>query len=100
MQSIKLITWDASERVARYSEAYEPRAFGEYMQAAGTSTVLLETGTLPGDPEKQRLRALNVLALAAALDAIATGRYRSADVRVYHALPGNGRAAAARADGQ
>ena len=53
--------------------------------------MLVESGALPGDPEKQRLRALNVVALLSALDAIATGHYRQADPRAYERLPGNGR---------
>jgi len=44
------------DRVARWSEEYEPRAFGECFQRAGTSTVLVETGALPDDPDKERLR--------------------------------------------
>jgi hypothetical protein len=31
-------------RVARYDETFDPRAFGEYMQRRGTSTVLIESG--------------------------------------------------------
>jgi hypothetical protein len=65
------------------------------MQRWGTSTVLIESGALPGDPEKQRLRAVNVVAIVSALDAIATGRFRAADPRAYDALPGNGTARAA-----
>jgi hypothetical protein len=82
-------------RVARYADAYTPSAFGEWMQARGTSTVLVEAGLLPGDPEKQRLRALHVAALVEALDAIATGRWQAADARAYEALPAGGRERAA-----
>ena len=82
-------------RVAKYDERFEPRAFGDLMQRWGTSTVLIESGALPGDPEKQRLRAVNVVAIVSALDAIATGRFRAADPRAYDALPGNGAARAA-----
>jgi predicted deacylase len=78
-------------RVTKYDETYNPRAFGDLMQRSGTSTVLIETGALPGDPEKQRLRAVNVVALVTALDAIATERFRGADPRAYDALPANGR---------
>jgi hypothetical protein len=55
--------------------------------------VLIESGALPDDPDKQRLRAINVVAILSALDAIATGRYRAADPRVYDALPMNARTA-------
>jgi len=79
-------------RVARYNDAFEPRAFGDLMQQWGTSTVLIESGAMPGDPEKQRLRAINVVAILSALDAIATGRHRHTDPAAYESLPGNARA--------
>ncbi len=80
-------------RVARYDDSFNPRAFGDLMQTWGTSTVLVESGAMPGDPEKQRLRALNVVALVSALDAIATGRYASTSPAAYDALPMNARQA-------
>jgi hypothetical protein len=76
-------------RIARYDDTFNPRAFGDLMQQWGTSTVLIESGALPDDPEKQRLRALNVAGLLAALDAIATGSYANADPSAYDSLPGN-----------
>jgi hypothetical protein len=73
-------------RIARYDDTFNPRAFGDLMQQWGTSTVLIESGALPGDPEKQRLRALNVAAILGALDAIATGSYRDAPEGAYESL--------------
>lgn len=76
-------------RLAKYDDTYNPRAFGDLMQQWGTSTVLIESGALPDDPQKQRLRALNVRGILAALDAIATGSYRQADPAAYESLPFN-----------
>jgi hypothetical protein len=76
-------------RIARYDDTFNPRAFGDLMQQWGTSTVLIETGGLPNDPEKQRLRALNVAAILGALDAIATRAYTRADPDWYEKLPRN-----------
>jgi hypothetical protein len=76
-------------RVAKYDDAFNPRAFGDLMQQWGTSTVLIESGALPDDPQKQRLRALNVAGILAALDAIATGSYFSAAPTAYDSLPFN-----------
>ena len=42
--------------IGRYSDDYEPRAFGDNFQTWGTSTILIETGGWKGDPEKQFLR--------------------------------------------
>ncbi len=76
-------------RIAQYDDTFNPRAFGDLMQQWGTSTVLIESGALPGDPQKQRLRALNVAAILGALDAIATGSFANADPDVYENLPRN-----------
>lgn len=80
-------------RIARYDDSFEPRAFGDLMQQWGTSTVLIESGAMAGDPEKQRLRALNVVAVLSALDAIATGRYASVPTTAYDRLSTNSRSA-------
>jgi predicted deacylase len=80
-------------RLARYNDAFEPRAFGDLMQQWGTSTVLIESGAIPGDAEKQRLRMVTTAAILAGLDAIAGG-YSAGDARAYDALPVNSRAAA------
>ena len=76
-------------RVSKYDDTFNPRAFGDLVQQWGTSTVLVESGALPDDPDKQRLRRINVGILLTALDAIATGRYRSADPDLYENLPYN-----------
>lgn len=76
-------------RVAVYDDAFNPRAFGDLMQTWGTSTVLIESGALPDDPQKQELRRLHVAAILGALDAIATGAYRHADAGIYDRLPPN-----------
>ena len=79
--------------IARYDDSFEPRAFGDLMQQWGTSTVLIESGAMAGDPEKQRLRALNVVAILSALDAIATGSYASVPTTPYDRLSTNSRSA-------
>lgn len=76
-------------RVAVYDDAFNPRAFGDLMQTWGTSTVLIESGALPGDPQKQQLRRLHVAAILGALDAIATGAFRHTDPADYDRLPPN-----------
>jgi hypothetical protein len=76
-------------RVAKYDDTFNPRAFGDLVQQWGTSAVLVESGALPDDPDKQRLRRINVGILLTALDAIATQRYRDADPDRYENLPFN-----------
>ena len=75
--------------VARYDDTFTPRAFGDNMQLWGTSTVLIESGALRGDPQKQKLRELNVLAILAALESVADGSYEATSARAYDDLPLN-----------
>jgi len=76
-------------RVAKYDDAFNPRAFGDLMQQWGTSTVLIESGALPDDPQKQRLRAINVAGILGVLDAIARKSFESAAPAAYDSLPFN-----------
>jgi hypothetical protein len=76
-------------RVARWSEEYEPRAFGECFQRAGTSTVLVETGALPGDPDKEQLRTCLSTLVLTTFDRIADGSWEQTGPAVYHDLPLN-----------
>jgi hypothetical protein len=79
--------------VATYEDAYEPRAFGDGMQSWGTSTVLVESGQWPGDPEKKLIRKLNFVVILSALRAISDGSYQDGDLDDYHALEKNGKRA-------
>lgn len=76
-------------RVAKYDDAFNPRAFGDLIQTWGTSTVLIESGALPDDPQKQALRRLNAAAIIGVLDAIATRNFETADANDYERLPFN-----------
>lgn len=80
-------------RVAKYDDGFNARAFGDLVQQWGTSTVLIESGALPDDPQKQQLRHYNVVAILTALDAIATGAIQQADPQRYERLPYNERIA-------
>lgn len=75
-------------RVTRYEEAYNPQAFGDAMQSWATSTVLIETGSWDDDAGEQYLRQVNFALLLVGLDAIATGSFEHADLRMYDSLPG------------
>lgn len=73
-------------RVAKYGDEFNPRAFGDLMQAWGTSTVLIESGAMEDDPQKQELRAVNVAVILSALNSIGTGSYRQANGERYNQL--------------
>jgi hypothetical protein len=76
--------------IAKWDDTFNPRAFGDLTAAAGVSTILVESGGIEGDPQKQRLRKLNFLALVGALDAIATGAHAGLPRARYAELPENG----------
>lgn len=76
-------------QVAKYSDAHEPRAFGDMIQKWGTSTVLIESGGYKNDPEKEYLRTLNFLLLLAASDAVGRHTYRAKALDTYYAIPQN-----------
>ncbi len=90
VESINLIF---PHKVARYDDTFELRAFGDNMQRWGTSTLLIESGHIFNDPEKQFIRRLNAVGILAGLHAIATGEYARADVSLYESLPFNGKQA-------
>ncbi len=75
--------------IARYDDEFEPRAFGDNIQRWGTSTILIEAGALPNDPEKQKLRRLHFATLLFALDAIAQKHYAGFDMAGYDGIPFN-----------
>lgn len=76
-------------QVCRYSDTFEPRAFGDNFTARGTRTVLIEAGWITGDDEKQELRRIYFASLVAALESIATGSYEQVPVAEYNRLPYN-----------
>ena len=76
-------------QVAKYSDEFEPRAFGDNIQKWGTSTVLIESGGYAGDPQKQYIRKLNFVAIMEALISIASESYKSNDTEQYFAIPNN-----------
>ena len=77
--------------VAQYDDAFEPRAFGDAMQGWGTSTVLIEAGHWPNDPEKSFIRKLNFIAILSALRAIGNYSFQDVDLDLYAKLPQNGK---------
>jgi hypothetical protein len=85
----RTLTAEIAGRIASYDDTFNPRAFGDLMQQWGTSTVLIESGALPDDPEKQRLRAITAAGILSALDAIASGAYRAENPVSYDRLPRN-----------
>lgn len=75
--------------ISKYSDEYEPRAFGDTFQKKGTSTILVESGGWKNDPEKQFIRKLNFILLLSAFKQIAQDSYKSFDEKIYESIPFN-----------
>ena len=78
-----------SGHIAKYTDDYEPRAFGDNFTKWGTGVVLIESGGWRGDREKQFLRKINYVTILSALNSIASGSYTSTDISVYESIPNN-----------
>lgn len=79
----------APGQVGRYNDDFEPRAFGDNIQKWGTSTILIESGGYPDDPEKQEIRKLNFVAILTAAFAIANEEYQHVNINNYEEIPHN-----------
>ncbi|GAA4296653.1 M14 metallopeptidase family protein [Nibribacter koreensis] len=78
-------------QVAKYSDEHEPRAFGDNIQKWGTSLILIESGGMKGDPEKQYIRQLNFATILTALHMIGDKSYAKFDRAQYFKIPVNQR---------
>ena len=79
-------------KIAKWTDEYESRAFGDTFSKRGYGLVLLESGGAGWDIEKHSLRKLNACLLIDAFCAIADGSYASESIANYEALPTNERA--------
>lgn len=79
-------------KIAKWTDEYESRAFGDTFSKRGYGLVLLESGGAGWDLEKHSLRKLNACLLIDAFCAIADGCYASESIANYEALPTNERA--------
>nr|WP_288935810.1 M14 metallopeptidase family protein [uncultured Allomuricauda sp.] len=81
----------APGQVGRYSDDFEPRAFGDNIAKWGTSLILIESGGYPGDPEKQEIRKLNYVSILSALYTIANESFKNIPIEDYEKIPRNDR---------
>jgi len=81
----------APGQVGRYNDDFEPRAFGDNIQKWGTSTILIESGGYPEDPEKQEIRKLNYVSILSAIYSIAKENYKEIALDAYEKIPENDR---------
>lgn len=81
----------APGQVGRYSDDFEPRAFGDNIAKWGTSLILIESGGYANDKEKQEIRKLNYVSILSALYTIAQESYLDIPIEDYEKIPRNDR---------
>jgi hypothetical protein len=79
----------AGNRIGRYDEAYEVRAFGDTLTKLGTPVLLIETGPWPDQNPDPPLVRVNFVAVVRALTALADGSVNRANTDRYDSLPEN-----------
>lgn len=93
MQVISLINKELQQiipgHVGRFTDEYEPRAFGDNFQESGTSTILIEAGGYADDSEKQFIRKVFFKALLKGLEVIANRSHLSEIQDNYFSIPEN-----------
>lgn len=77
------------EHIARYSDDFEPRAFGDNLMKSGISTILIESGFYKNDYKKDFVRKLNFISILAALDSIGKESYKKKFYADYFEIPEN-----------
>lgn len=81
----------APGKISRYSDEFEPRAFGDNIQKWGSSLILVESGGYGSDSEKQNIRKLNFIAILGALWSISKKNYTGYNLADYEKIPKNGK---------
>jgi hypothetical protein len=79
----------AGNRIGRYEDTFETRAFGDNLTKWGTPVLLIETGAWPEPNPDPALVRVNFVALVRALQALADGTVNRASTDRYDSLPQN-----------
>lgn len=88
----KHIEGELENKIAKWSDEYNPRAFGDTFQSRGYGLLLLESGGAGWDLEKHSLRKINACLLLDALYSIATDSWKTESMDLYEQLQTNERA--------
>jgi zinc carboxypeptidase len=73
--------------IGLYDDTYNYRSFGDYIQAKGVSTILVEAGWLANDMEKEEVRKLNFSALLRAFEMTAYNKLNRYSISDYFKIP-------------
>ncbi len=95
MQLISIMTTALNKyipgKIARYSDEFEPRSFGDTITQMNCSTILIESGRWNYDPHKFYPRKLNVIAILSAIKSIADNDFHHINIEHYQQIPENGK---------
>ena len=80
---------DTIGRIARYDDVYTPTAFGDTFMRLGTSSILIEAGSMPGDPQRVHARQAMATAIVEGWSTIAKNELSGSTVQEYDSLPLN-----------
>ena len=86
------IEGELANKIAKWSDEYNARAFGDTFQSRGYGLLLLESGGAGWDLEKHSLRKINACLLIDALYSIATDSWKTESMDLYNQLQTNERA--------
>ncbi|MGG5577714.1 M14 family metallopeptidase [Myroides sp. C15-4] len=79
----------AFEHVGRFDDSFNINCIGDYAQAMGIPTILVEAGHLGKDYQRENTRELVFISLWRALDVIANHTYINYTTKGYFSLPEN-----------
>ncbi|TCC90299.1 carboxypeptidase [Pedobacter frigiditerrae] len=77
------------QHIGLFDDEFEPRAFGDNFQKAGTSTILIEAGGYQKDFEKQDIRKYYFTSILSGLISIVNKTYEEQDLKSYFSIPKN-----------
>ncbi|WP_316766175.1 M14 family zinc carboxypeptidase [Pedobacter frigiditerrae] len=77
------------QHIGLFDDEFEPRAFGDNFQKAGTSTILIEAGGYQIDFEKQEIRRYYFASILSGLVSIANRTFKKQDLKNYFSIPKN-----------
>lgn len=77
------------KNIGRFSDEFEPRAFGDNIQKWGSSLILIESGGYKDDIEKQFIRKLNFVTILSGFEAILNNSYQKFSLEDYQQIPQN-----------
>lgn len=75
--------------IARYNDDYSFRSFGDTIAGLGASTILIESGAHPNDPNRQIARKMNVMGILQCFELLRNETYDAFPEAAYFAIPEN-----------